>query len=93
MLWQGHYTFLIILVLFIRGDNNDTLLGALIIQVNLLITTDVAEEGLHLPTCSFVIRFDLPKTVRSYIQSHGRARQSDSRYFIMIERYLLCIFC
>ncbi|MQL98516.1 hypothetical protein Taro_031222 [Colocasia esculenta] len=55
-------------------------------KVNLLFTTDVAEEGLHIPKCSCVIRFDLPKTVRSYIQSHGRARQADSHYIIMLER-------
>uniref|UniRef100_A0A1D1ZF59 Endoribonuclease Dicer 3a n=1 Tax=Anthurium amnicola TaxID=1678845 RepID=A0A1D1ZF59_9ARAE len=55
-------------------------------KVNLLFTTDVAEEGLHVPNCSCVIRFDLPKTVRSYIQSHGRARQADSCYVIMLER-------
>ncbi|MCL7031503.1 hypothetical protein MKW94_015389 [Papaver nudicaule] len=55
-------------------------------KVNLLFTTDVAEEGLHIPNCSRVVRFDLPKTVRSYIQSRGRARQSDSQYVLMLER-------
>ncbi|XP_078169744.1 endoribonuclease Dicer homolog 3a-like isoform X2 [Carex rostrata] len=55
-------------------------------KVNLLFTTDVAEEGLHIPDCSYVIRFDLPKTVRSYVQSCGRARQVDSQFFIMLER-------
>ncbi|XP_038975924.1 endoribonuclease Dicer homolog 3b-like [Phoenix dactylifera] len=55
-------------------------------KVNILFTTDVAEEGIHVPNCSCVVRFDLPKTVRSYVQSRGRARQSDSRYVLMIER-------
>ncbi|KAJ3699720.1 hypothetical protein LUZ61_003425 [Rhynchospora tenuis] len=55
-------------------------------KVNLLFTTDVAEEGLHIPDCSYVIRFDLPKTVRSYVQSCGRARQMDSQFVIMLER-------
>ncbi|KAK1288094.1 hypothetical protein QJS10_CPB19g01166 [Acorus calamus] len=55
-------------------------------EVNLLFTTDVAEEGIHVPNCSCVIRFDLPKTVRSYVQSRGRARQVGSNYFIMLER-------
>lgn len=59
-----------------------------LLQVNLLFTTDVAEEGLHIPDCSYVIRFDLPKTVRSYVQSCGRARQVDSQFFIMLERYI-----
>ncbi|KAI3877798.1 hypothetical protein MKW92_013413 [Papaver armeniacum] len=55
-------------------------------KINLLFTTDVAEEGLHIPNCSRVVRFDLPKTVRSYVQSRGRARQSDSQYVLMLER-------
>ncbi|WOL09052.1 endoribonuclease [Canna indica] len=55
-------------------------------KVNLLFTTDVAEEGIHVPACSCVIRFDLPKTVRSYVQSRGRARQAGSHYLIMLER-------
>ncbi|XP_020690291.1 endoribonuclease Dicer homolog 3a isoform X2 [Dendrobium catenatum] len=55
-------------------------------KVNILFTTDVAEEGLHIPECSCVIRFDLPKTVRSYVQSRGRARQFGSQYIIMLER-------
>ncbi|PIN18423.1 Ribonuclease III [Handroanthus impetiginosus] len=55
-------------------------------NVNLLFSTDVIEEGIHVPKCSSVIRFDLPKTVRSYVQSRGRARQKDSQYIIMLER-------
>ncbi|XP_006645199.1 endoribonuclease Dicer homolog 3a isoform X3 [Oryza brachyantha] len=55
-------------------------------KVNLLFTTDVAEEGIHVPDCSCVIRFDLPRTTRSYVQSRGRARQEDSQYILMIER-------
>lgn len=55
-------------------------------QVNLLFTTDVAEEGIHVPDCSCVVRFDLPKTTRSYVQSRGRARQKDSQYILMIEQ-------
>ncbi|RCV28682.1 hypothetical protein SETIT_5G422300v2 [Setaria italica] len=55
-------------------------------EVNLLFTTDVAEEGIHVPDCSCVVRFDLPKTTRSYVQSRGRARQKDSQYILMIEQ-------
>ncbi|KAJ8750873.1 hypothetical protein K2173_016054 [Erythroxylum novogranatense] len=55
-------------------------------KVNLLFATDVLEEGIHVPNCSSVIRFDLPKTVRSYVQSRGRARQNDSEYILMLER-------
>ncbi|XP_060673707.1 endoribonuclease Dicer homolog 3a isoform X2 [Ziziphus jujuba] len=55
-------------------------------KVNLLFSTDVVEEGIHVPNCSYVIRFDLPKTVRSYVQSRGRARQSNSQFVVMLER-------
>ncbi|PIA43114.1 hypothetical protein AQUCO_02000511v1 [Aquilegia coerulea] len=55
-------------------------------EVNLLFTTDVAEEGIHVANCSCVIRFDLPKTVRSYVQSRGRSRQTGSQYILMLER-------
>ncbi|PNT67584.1 hypothetical protein BRADI_3g29287v3 [Brachypodium distachyon] len=55
-------------------------------KVNLLFTTDVTEEGIDVPNCSCVIRFDLPRTVSSYVQSRGRARKSSSNYVLMIER-------
>ncbi|GAB4854001.1 helicase [Ancistrocladus abbreviatus] len=55
-------------------------------KVNILFATDVVEEGIHVPNCSCVVRFDLPKTVRSYVQSRGRARQSGSLFVMMLER-------
>nr|WOD55121.1 DICER-like protein 3 [Abelmoschus esculentus] len=55
-------------------------------KVSLLFTTDVVEEGIHVPNCCYVIRFDLPKTVRSYVQSRGRARQNNSEFIMMLER-------
>ncbi|KAI4354367.1 hypothetical protein L6164_003236 [Bauhinia variegata] len=55
-------------------------------KLNLLFATDVVEEGIHVPNCSYVIRFDLPKTVRSYVQSRGRARQKNSCFITMLER-------
>ncbi|MED6203666.1 helicase [Stylosanthes scabra] len=55
-------------------------------KVNILFTTDVIEEGIHVPKCSCVIRFDIPKTVRSYVQSRGRSRQDSSQFIVMLER-------
>ncbi|PPR87215.1 hypothetical protein GOBAR_AA33473 [Gossypium barbadense] len=55
-------------------------------KVNLLFATDVVDEGIHIPNCSCVICFDLPKTVWSYVQSRGRARQSGSQFIMMLER-------
>ncbi|KAK6912886.1 PAZ domain [Dillenia turbinata] len=55
-------------------------------EVNLLFATHVVEEGIHVPKCSCVIQFDLPKTVRSYVQSRGHACQHDSLFVMMLER-------
>ncbi len=55
-------------------------------QVNLLVSTDVVEEGLDVQSCRSVIRFDLSKTVRSYIQSRGRARHTGSEFIVFMER-------
>lgn len=49
---------------------------------NLLIATSVVEEGLDVPKCNLVVRFDFPKTYQSYIQSKGRARAKQSQYII-----------
>ncbi|KAG0086071.1 Dicer-like protein 1 [Podila epicladia] len=53
---------------------------------NLLVSTCVAEEGLDIQPCNVVIQFDPVTTTTSYIQSRGRARKSNSRYFMMQER-------
>ncbi|XP_020109653.1 endoribonuclease Dicer homolog 4 isoform X1 [Ananas comosus] len=55
-------------------------------EVNLLVATNVAEEGLDIQTCCLVVRFDLPQTVASFIQSRGRARMMKSKYIFLVER-------
>ena len=55
-------------------------------ELNCLIATSVAEEGLDIPDCNLVIRFDLYTTLIQYIQSRGRARHIRSKYLHMIER-------
>ena len=55
--------------------------------MNVLVATDDVEEDIYVQSCSCVIRFDLPKTIQSFIQSRGHARQSDSNFIILIERY------
>ncbi|KAJ9078333.1 Dicer-like protein 1 [Entomophthora muscae] len=54
--------------------------------VNLLVATNVAEEGLDIQPCNMVIRFDFFSNLISYIQSRGRARQQKSAYLLMQER-------
>jgi endoribonuclease Dicer len=53
--------------------------------LNCLIATSVAEEGLDIPDCNMIIRFDLYDTLIQYIQSRGRARHKHSKYIHMME--------
>ena len=41
-------------------------------RVNLLIATDVAARGLHIPDVSHVINYDLPQDVEDYVHRIGR---------------------
>ncbi|KAH6692388.1 RNase3 domain-containing protein [Plectosphaerella plurivora] len=52
---------------------------------NCLVSTSVAEEGIDIPDCNVVIRFDLFTSVIQYIQSKGRARHMQSQYICMSE--------
>lgn len=54
-------------------------------DINCLFATPVAEEGIDIPSCDLVIRFDLYNSVIQYIQSRGRARRLDSKYISIIE--------
>ena len=54
-------------------------------KLNLLVATSVVEEGVDVPKCNLVVRFDFPQNLRSYIQSKGRARAKESTYLILIE--------
>ncbi|KAI3318603.1 hypothetical protein HD806DRAFT_549027 [Xylariaceae sp. AK1471] len=54
-------------------------------ELNCLFATSAGEEGIDIPDCNVVIRFDLYKTVIQYIQSRGRARRIDSKFYQMIE--------
>lgn len=62
---------------------------------NLLIATQVIEEGLDVQPCNFVARFDLPSTHISYVQSRGRARRAGSHYILFVQegKTFLWSFC
>ena len=53
-------------------------------ELNTLVATAVAEEGLDLTQCALVVRFDLPDTPLEFIQSRGRARARGSSMVLML---------
>ncbi|KAK3318445.1 hypothetical protein B0H66DRAFT_557274 [Apodospora peruviana] len=55
-------------------------------ELNCIFATSVGEEGLDIPDCNVIIRFDLCDTLIQYIQSRGRARQEQSVYVHMVEK-------
>ncbi|KAK4494728.1 hypothetical protein PRZ48_014084 [Zasmidium cellare] len=54
-------------------------------ELNCLFATSVAEEGLDVPDCNLVVRFDMYKTMIQYVQSRGRARNQNSKFIHMVE--------
>lgn len=55
-------------------------------ELNLLIATSVAEEGLDIQPCNLVIRFSAVQSSTQYIQSRGRARHAQAEYVVMAMR-------
>ncbi|KAH3762313.1 melanoma differentiation associated protein-5 [Pelomyxa schiedti] len=55
-------------------------------KFDMLITTSVVEEGLNVPKCNMVIRYDAISSTLSLIQSRGRARQPGSRFLVIYHK-------
>ncbi|GMT18805.1 hypothetical protein PFISCL1PPCAC_10102, partial [Pristionchus fissidentatus] len=54
-------------------------------DLNLIIATNVLEEGVDVKHCNLVVKLDRPTNFRSYIQSRGRARKAGASYIVMVE--------
>ena len=54
--------------------------------VNCIFATQVAEEGVDIPACNLVVRFNPYADIIQYVQSRGRARMRDSIYAVMTDR-------
>jgi hypothetical protein len=50
---------------------------------NLIIATDVLEEGIDISACSVVVCYDKPPNLKSFVQRRGRARRKRSTFAIM----------
>ncbi|CAF4051953.1 unnamed protein product [Rotaria sp. Silwood2] len=46
---------------------------------------DIVQEGLDIPTCSYVIRYEFVSDEIGTIQSRGRARAQNSFYYLITE--------
>ncbi|KAM7288423.1 endoribonuclease Dcr-1 [Ixodes scapularis] len=55
-------------------------------ECNLLVATSVVEEGIEVPRCNLVVRFDPPENLRAYMLSKGKAKAAHSRYFVLVPR-------
>ncbi|KAJ5034770.1 Dicer-like protein 2 [Penicillium rubens] len=67
-----------------RDMQRDTLDEFKVGRKNLIVTTDVLEEGIDVSACSLVICYDKPANLKSFVQRRGRARHRESTYALMI---------
>lgn len=54
-------------------------------EINLMVATAVAEEGLDVSACNLVVCFDPPASAKSFIQRRGRARRAGSSYILLVD--------
>lgn len=50
---------------------------------NLMIATDIAQEGLDVPKCQYVIRYEFVSNEIGTVQSRGRARANNGQCFLI----------
>ena len=50
---------------------------------NLLIATDIAQEGLDIQECNYVIRYEFVSNEIGTVQSRGRARANNGQCFLV----------
>lgn len=75
--------FLDITRTMLKQTNEDTLRDFKVGDLNLIVATAVAEEGLDVQACNNVVRWDPPMNMVSWAQSRGRARRQRSSFVLM----------
>lgn len=56
--------------------------------MNIIVATQILEEGLDVPSCNLVVRFDPAGNACSFIQSRGRARCPGSDFLLLVREYV-----
>ncbi|KAI0032776.1 P-loop containing nucleoside triphosphate hydrolase protein [Vararia minispora EC-137] len=69
----------------LQKDSNTTLDEFRAGELDLIVATAVAEEGLDIQACCSVVRWDPPPNMVSWAQSRGRARQKRSVFVLMFQ--------
>lgn len=54
-------------------------------RLNLVVATSVLEEGIDVPSCNFVVCWQKPANLKSFVQRRGRARQTESELVLLLE--------
>jgi len=52
-------------------------------NINLLVSTTVGEEGIDIPDCKYVIRYDVCGNEIASVQSRGRVRDKEGKYEVV----------
>lgn len=53
-------------------------------KINVLVGTNVVEEGVDIPKCNLVVMFDFPQNFRAFVQSRGRGRAKGAKYVMLV---------
>lgn len=51
--------------------------------INLLVSTTVGEEGIDIPDCKYVIKYDVVGNEIASVQSRGRVRDKEGKYEVV----------
>ena len=55
-------------------------------KCNLLVATDIAQEGLDIPECNYVIRYEFVSNEIGTVQSRGRARADQGQLYLITRK-------
>ena len=55
-------------------------------HINLLVATDIAQEGYDLPRCNFVIRYNFVPSEIGLVQSRSLATAKNSECYLIVNR-------